>query len=417
MHPTYTQRAADGPSHLRPCYVCSHVTSQRATTCNPTERLAGPLIHSKSCPSDSHYLPNLAFQQSSPPASQRRALPAPNRQTGRPSHSFEIRSQWWPSLAFQHRGPATIRIPTSHPSDRHLIYFISHSSDDPHLHLNVASQRLKKLALMAAHDSILAARVKQTRDANRKRQASPFSEGDLVYLSSKNIKFPKGLARKLIPKYLGPYKILKDFENYSFRVDLPSHLKQRGVHDVFHSSLLRIHHPNDDRLFPGRLDAQISHDVDPEGEWAVESILSHYGSEDNALFEIKWRSGDITWMPYFQILGLQALEAYFEALGINAISELSTGKGKPPRDDPQVFVGLVHFTSEPVSARGYNSSGSVISYPNSPPCLSSNPSVTSTSIMTKSSLPSFKPSENGLRARLGFSGRIWSIYGEIRKIL
>ena len=42
----------------------------------------------------------------------------------------------------------------------------------------------KKLALMAAHDSILAARVKQTRDANRKRQASPFSEGDLVYLSS-----------------------------------------------------------------------------------------------------------------------------------------------------------------------------------------------------------------------------------------
>ena len=159
---------------------------------------------------------------------------------------------------------------------------------------------------------------------------------------------------------------------------------------MFHSSLLRIHHPNDDRLFPGRLDAQISHDVDPEGEWAVESILSHYGSEDNALFEIKWRSGDITWMPYFQILGLQALEAYFEALGINAISELSTGKGKPPRDDPQVFVGLVHFTSEPVSARGYNSSGSVISYPNSPPCFSSNPSVTSTSIMTKSSLPSFK---------------------------
>ena len=27
------------------------------------------------------------------------------------------------------------------------------------------------------------------------------------------------------------------------------------------------------------------------------------------------------------------------------------------------------------------------------------------------------PSENGLGARLGFSGRIWSIYGEIRKIL
>ncbi|KAF8800851.1 hypothetical protein BYT27DRAFT_7064030, partial [Phlegmacium glaucopus] len=36
----------------------------------------------------------------------------------------------------------------------------------------------KKLALMSAHDSILSARVKQTRDANRKRQSVPFKEGD-----------------------------------------------------------------------------------------------------------------------------------------------------------------------------------------------------------------------------------------------
>ena len=52
----------------------------------------------------------------------------------------------------------------------------------------------KKLALMSAHDSIIAAWVKQTRDANRKRQAIPFQLNDLVYLSNKNISFPKGLA-------------------------------------------------------------------------------------------------------------------------------------------------------------------------------------------------------------------------------
>ena len=52
-----------------------------------------------------------------------------------------------------------------------------------------------KMVLMTAHDSILAARVKQTRDANRKRLTAPFRVGDLVYLSSKNISFPKGLAR------------------------------------------------------------------------------------------------------------------------------------------------------------------------------------------------------------------------------
>ena len=109
----------------------------------------------------------------------------------------------------------------------------------------------KKLVLMSAHDSIIAAQFKQTRDANQKRQLVPFKEGDFVYLSTKNINFAKGLARKLIPKYIGPYKIIKDFNNQSFQIELPSHLKQRGIHDVFHSSLLQIHTPNDDHLFPG----------------------------------------------------------------------------------------------------------------------------------------------------------------------
>ena len=66
----------------------------------------------------------------------------------------------------------------------------------------------KELALMVAHDSILSARAKQTREANRKWQASPFNGNDLVYLSTENIAFPRRLARKLTPKYIGPYKIL-----------------------------------------------------------------------------------------------------------------------------------------------------------------------------------------------------------------
>jgi len=208
----------------------------------------------------------------------------------------------------------------------------------------------KRLAIMAAHDSILAARVKQTRDANRKRQLSPFKKDDLVYLSTKNIKFPKGLARKLIPKYIGPYKILQDYGNQSFRLDLPSRLKQRGVHDVFHASLLRIHHPNDDRLFPGRLDNQLGGDIDPEGEWAVDKILSHHGSKRDAVFEIKWQAGDITWLPYAEISHLQALIDYLELLGIEKIDNLPLGHGKPPSDDPQVHVGSISYY-QPIRVR------------------------------------------------------------------
>jgi hypothetical protein len=200
----------------------------------------------------------------------------------------------------------------------------------------------RKLAIMSAHDSILAAQVKQTRDANRKRRAAPFlQKGELVYLSTQNISFPKGLARKLIPKYIGPYRILDEFGNSSFRLELSDRLKQRGVRDVFHSSLLREHIPNDDRLFPGRLDDQVGDAPDAEGEWAVDSILSHAGSKTDAIFEIKWKSGDVTWLPYYQITHLQSLTDYLDLLGQKDIRKLPEGMGKPPQGDPQIFLGFI----------------------------------------------------------------------------
>ena len=211
----------------------------------------------------------------------------------------------------------------------------------------------RKLAIMAAHDSILSARVKQTRDANRKRRPTPFKEGELVYLSTKNIKFAKGLASKLIPKFIGPYKILQDFGNSSFRLELPGHLKQRGVHDVFHSSLLREHIPNDDRLFPGRLDTQIGDTIETEGKWAVDRILSHSGSKADAVFEIQWKSGDITWLPYYQITHLRALTEYLDLLGKKNIKELAKGTGKPPLEDPQVFLGALSLDTPPISNPSY----------------------------------------------------------------
>jgi transposase InsO family protein len=202
------------------------------------------------------------------------------------------------------------------------------------------AQKMKE-AIMTAHDSILAARVKQIRAANRQRRPAPFKEGDLVYLSSKDLKIPKGRARKLIPKYIGPYKILKAHRNDSFVIELPPELKRRGIHGVFHSSKLRIHIPNDDRLFPGRLVTQVTDFTENSKEWAVERIVSHKGAGTNAHFEVEWKSGDRTWMPYDQVAHLNALNAYFEVLGIDRVSELKRGSGNPPDDDPQVFFNAL----------------------------------------------------------------------------
>ena len=253
-----------------------------------------------------------------------------------PAIEFAINSARSASTGFAPFFLNTGRMPRS------MIWNNSRTNEYPSVR-NFALQR--KLALIAAHDSVLAARVKQTRDANRRRRMAPFVEGDLVYLSTKNINFPKGLARKLIPKYIGPYKIIREFKNQSFEIELPRHLKQRGVHNVFHAALLRIHIPNDDRLFPGRLDSQLGSEESTDSEWAVDKILSHSGAKDDALFEVQWKAGDVTWLPYHQIEHLNALLAYFEVMGIEKITDLPQGTGKPPVHDPQIFIGSLSLSS------------------------------------------------------------------------
>src|ERR1700683_670192 len=193
-------------------------------------------------------------------------------------------------------------------------------SDSEYPGVKIFAQKMKD-AILRAHDAILEARVKQTRLANRRRKESPFAKGDLVYLSSKNISLPKGRARKLAPKFVGPYKVLEYYKNDTFRLDLPSELKQRGVHPAFHASLLRIHVPNDDRRFPGREVGQISSLGNAE-EWAVLNIESHHGKGTDALFEIVWKAGDRAWLPYHEIAHLEAMTQYLEAQGVNSIGGL-----------------------------------------------------------------------------------------------
>jgi hypothetical protein len=161
-----------------------------------------------------------------------------------PAIEFAINSARSETTGFSPFGPFFLNSGRSpHP----LIW--DSSSEYPGV--RVFAQRMKD-AVMAAHDAIISARVKQTKLANRRRKPAPFTEGDFVYVSTKNLTLPKNRSRKLVPKFIGPFKILKDFGNSSYKIDLPSELKRKGIHPSFHASLLRIHHPNDDRRFPGR---------------------------------------------------------------------------------------------------------------------------------------------------------------------
>jgi hypothetical protein len=199
--------------------------------------------------------------------------------------------------------------------------------ETPYPGVRVAMQRIKD-GLMAAHDAILEARVASTHQANKHRRTAPFKEGDLVYLSTKNIAIPKGHSRKLTPRYIGPYKIEQEIvKGATYKIALPTELRARGIHPVFHASLLRKHIALDDRRFPGRTFEQVTLLGEDTDEWQVEKIISHQGRGPESEFQILWKSGDKTWEPYSNIKHLSAMEDYLEALGIDKVGELPYGEG------------------------------------------------------------------------------------------
>lgn len=77
-------------------------------------------------------------------------------------------------------------------------------------------------------------RIKRYYDQKRSKGPT-FSEGDIIYLSTKDIK-TKRPSKKLDFKYLGPFKILKKLSDSTYKLDLPPKVK---LHPVFNISLLK----------------------------------------------------------------------------------------------------------------------------------------------------------------------------------
>jgi hypothetical protein len=67
-----------------------------------------------------------------------------------------------------------------------------------------------KWNLMAAYKANIANCIVQTNQANKlHHEGTEHTVGDLIYLSTENLSLPKGWAKKLLPKYIGPYKVME----------------------------------------------------------------------------------------------------------------------------------------------------------------------------------------------------------------
>lgn len=138
-------------------------------------------------------------------------------------------------------------------------------------------QFLENIQVSVSHAKhcLLEAQERQQHYANQNRRALVFKIGDLVMLSTTNLKNLDKVP-KLSQKYIGPFKIVKKISDVVYELEIPSDM---NIHSSFHVSKLKRYNKNDIVSFPNRLSESISRPgperiIDGEEAFEVEKIIA-----------------------------------------------------------------------------------------------------------------------------------------------
>ena len=119
-------------------------------------------------------------------------------------------------------------------------------------HTKPGVKRFINQAISNLEMAIIESQVTQTWQENKWwRPETPFAIRDKVYLSTENLALPLGRSCKLMPKYIGPYKVTKTHPKESrYTLELPPELAVQKIHPSFHVSRLQHYEKNDNVCFP-----------------------------------------------------------------------------------------------------------------------------------------------------------------------
>jgi hypothetical protein len=154
----------------------------------------------------------------------------------------------------------------------------------------LSSQQLKELhEEMKKELEVIRERMKNHYD--KKRLKGPtFSEGDMVYLATKNIT-TKRQSKKLDFKFLGPYKILQKVSENNYKLDLPSKVR---IHPIFHVSLLESAEGTI-KVNTGEREPEVMQE-----QYVVEKIVDMQKIDGKTHYLVKWKDypeKENTWEP------------------------------------------------------------------------------------------------------------------------
>ncbi|KAJ9529159.1 hypothetical protein QJQ45_007835 [Haematococcus lacustris] len=156
-----------------------------------------------------------------------------------------------------------------------------------------------------------AAQQRQAAYANQDRRDVHYKVGQMVLLSTKNMRLKPGKARKLLPRFVGPFKVLDLVGQVAVNLQLPASMSR--LHPVFHVSLIKPYTGTDVGFMPPPVEW-----LDEEPVYYVERLLDHRHVHAGKAKEylVQWEGYDAdhnTWEPRSNLVGCDKILAEYNA--------------------------------------------------------------------------------------------------------
>jgi hypothetical protein len=196
-------------------------------------------------------------------------------------------------------------------------FFPSHIDVDG-INNNTAYELMQQLQqnIELARNNMEKAKVSQTRYANQHRRELAFKEGEMVWLSTQNLKLPEGISKKLSSRFTGPFRIIEATSPVNYKLELPDEWVKKRVHPVFHVGLLKRYVPGVEggSFNPHVVDIEAS---EQEPEYEVERIIGkRLGKDKQMEYLILWKGypqSEATWESSDVVQDLKALDEFEDA--------------------------------------------------------------------------------------------------------
>ncbi|KAJ9520387.1 hypothetical protein QJQ45_000129 [Haematococcus lacustris] len=156
-----------------------------------------------------------------------------------------------------------------------------------------------------------AAQQRQAAYANQDRRDVHYKVGQMVLLSTKNMRLKPGKARKLLPRFVGPFKVLDLVGQVAVNLQLPASMSR--LHPVFYVSLIKPYTGTDVGFMPPPVEW-----LDEEPVYYVERLLDHRHVHAGKAKEylVQWEGYDAdhnTWEPRSNLVGCDKILAEYNA--------------------------------------------------------------------------------------------------------